>query len=152
MELGKESPQRSRIEKKQRISLIEGINFRLNLRAQESGKPTELEDVEWADFSDCTDDWQSDPILETVSDPILSAKKVLLVRRESGWWLIARIGEVEIVEYEYGDSFLAFETSFPISAEDKETALYLAEVMLRVHKAIDVKGRKPWHLTCPLYH
>ena len=76
-----------------------------------------------ADFTDCTDDWQEDKVLEVASADFLTEKKVKLVRKESDWCLIARLSDVEIVE---GESHLCSEFSFSIAAEDRAGALYIA--------------------------
>ena len=86
-------------------------------------------DLLWADFSDLSDEW-TETILETVTTPFLSEHGSTLERHEGGW--ILRYSK----QCQAIDSLRPkiLELTLPIATDDKEGALFLAEVVLRDHK------------------
>ena len=87
-------------------------------------------DLLWADFSDLTDEW-TETIVETVTTPFLSEHGSRLERHEEGW-ILRYSKQCQVI-----DSLRPkiLEITLPIVTNDKEGALFLAEVVLRDHKA-----------------
>lgn len=121
------------------------VHERLKLKAAEIKRP-EDQDVDLAHLETDLPPWP-EPIIETAKADFLTAHLARLERRESGWSLIVPIGE--LVADQHDGRFLISEFSFPIAAQDKETALSLAGIILEGHKVPDVQGGKPWHFISP---